>query len=271
MFQMMKWSPLSAQSTEAKEIGVVKIELQEMRSELGSLKQLMTNLSDIVRVQLSSPALPAPTQPIPKEFGLSEAIKEVGPSGPVVEESGPSGPIIEEVIRPPKPSEEEVRPSGQSVEEPMPSGPLESMAELAGSQAPVEVAAVPPEPPVPSSLQTPAPSSPPTSFSAPPAPVPSKKPLPKHISSPTPFPTTSSSSPTSSPAIPPSPTFEAPPASSLVGPSSAGPSSAGPSAPPPPTSFSSLHPPTPPSFITIILEGSSVQGHIIQDIKDEFE
>ncbi|MQL96123.1 hypothetical protein Taro_028791 [Colocasia esculenta] len=261
---------LQFESTEAKEIGAVKVELQKMRSELGSMKQLMTNLSDFVRMQLSSPVPPAPTQPVLKESGPSEVIKEVGPSGPVVEESGPSGPIAEEVTRPPGPSEEEVRPSGQSVEDPVPSGPLESMAEPAGSQAPVEVLVVPPEPPVPSSLQTPPPSSPPTSFSAPPAPEPSKKPLPKHISSPTHFPTTSSSSPTSSPAIPPPPTFEAPPASSSVGPSSTGPST-GPSAPPPPTSFSSLHPPTPPSFITIISEGARVQGHIIQDIEDEFE
>ncbi|MQM09662.1 hypothetical protein Taro_042539 [Colocasia esculenta] len=270
-----------SQSTEAKEIRGVKIELQEMRSELSSLKQLMANLSDFVRVQLSSPTPPAPTQPVLKESGPSEAIKEVGPSGPGVEESGPSGPVVkesgpswpiaEEVIRPPGPSEEEVKSSGQSVEEPVPSGPceaevvgpVESVAEPAGSQAPVEVAAVPPEPPVPSSPQTPAPSSPPTSLSAPLAPEPSKKPLPKHISLPTPFPATSSSSPTSSPAIPP-PTFEAPPASSLAGPSSTGPSSAGPSAPPSPTSFSSLHPPTPPSFITIIPEGVRVQGHSLK-------
>ncbi|MQL91104.1 hypothetical protein Taro_023711 [Colocasia esculenta] len=58
-------------STEAKEIGAVKVELHKMRSELGSMKQLMTNISDF-------------------------AIKEVRPSGPVVKESGPSGPIAEE-------------------------------------------------------------------------------------------------------------------------------------------------------------------------------
>ncbi|MQM20616.1 hypothetical protein Taro_053640, partial [Colocasia esculenta] len=215
-----------SQSTEAKEIGAVKTELQEMRSELSSLKQLVSDLSDFVRVQLSVPAPPAHTQPIL---------------------SGPSGPY-------------EVEDVGTR-----PSGPVESVAEPTGSQASVEVSAVPPEPSVPSNLKTPAPSSLPTSVTAPPAPEPSKKPLPKHNPSPTPFPATSSSSPTSSTAIPP-PIFEEPPASS-----SAGPSSAGPSAPPPPTSFTSLHPPTPPSFITIIPKSASVQGHVIQDIKDEFK
>ncbi|MQM22795.1 hypothetical protein Taro_055853 [Colocasia esculenta] len=180
-----------SKSTEIKEIGAVKTELQEIRSELGSLKQLVPNLSEFVRVQLFVPAPPTPTQSVPKE-------------------------------------------------------------------------------------ETPTPTSPPTSFSAPPAPEPSKKPIPKHISSPTLFPATSSSSPISSTTIPPPPTFEEAPTSSSAGPSSAGPSSAGPStarpsAPPPPTSFSSLHPPTPPTFITIIPEGAHVQGHIIQNIKDEFE
>ncbi|MQL95955.1 hypothetical protein Taro_028626 [Colocasia esculenta] len=254
----------SAPSTKAKDIGAVKVELQEMRSELGSLKQLVSSLSDFMRVQLSSPAPPTPTQAIPEE-------PVVGPSRQIAEESG----SIAEEVRPPEPSVvEEVRPSGPCVVEDVgirPSWPVESVAEPIGSQAFVEVAAVPPEPSVPSNHQTPAPSSPPTSSSAPPAPEPSKKPHPKHIFSPTPFPATSSSSPIFSTAIPPPPTFEEPPASSSAGPSSAGPSSARPSAPPPPTSFSSLHPPTPPSFITIIPEGARVQGHIIQDIKDEFE
>ncbi|MQL70889.1 hypothetical protein Taro_003193 [Colocasia esculenta] len=131
-----------------------------------------------------------------------------------------------------------------------------------------------PAPPAPtqSMPETPAPSSPPTSFTAPPAPETFKKPLPKHISSPTPFPAASSSSHVSSSSIPPT-TFEAPPASSsYAGPSSAGPSSAEPSSQPTPTStFGSLHPPTPPSFITIIPEAASVIPHSVHDIKDEFE
>ncbi|MQM13810.1 hypothetical protein Taro_046736 [Colocasia esculenta] len=182
-----------------------------------------------------------------------EDMEPIISSGGKRKESGPSGPFEVEDVG--------TRPSGLA----------ESVAEPVRSQAPIEVAAVPPEPAVPSNLQTLAPSSLPTSFSAPPAPEPSKKSLPKHISSPTPFPATSSSSPISSTAIPPPPTFEEPPASSSAGPSSAGPSAARPSAPPPPTSFSSLHPPTPPSFITIIPEGARVPGHIIQDIKEEFE
>ncbi|MQL71349.1 hypothetical protein Taro_003673 [Colocasia esculenta] len=166
-----------SQSTKAKEIEAVRIELQEMITELGSLKQLVSNLSEFVRAQLSILSPPSPTQSVPGE-------------------SGPSGPF-------------EVEDVGTR-----PSGPVESVVEPVRSQAPVEVAAVPPEPAVPSNLQTPAPSSPPTSFSAPPAPEPSKKPLPKHISTPTPFPSTSSSSPISSTAIPPPPSFEEPPASS---------------------------------------------------------
>ncbi|MQM20360.1 hypothetical protein Taro_053378, partial [Colocasia esculenta] len=64
----------------------------------------------------------------------------------------------------------------------------------------------------------------------------------------------------------------APPASSSsAGPSSSGPSSSAPSTLPSPTTFSSLQPPTPPSFITIIPEGACIQGHTIEDIKDDFK
>ncbi|MQM00258.1 hypothetical protein Taro_032991, partial [Colocasia esculenta] len=268
----------AVESTEAKEIEEVKVELQKMRSELGSMKQLMTSLSDFVRVQLSSLAPPAPTQQVSEE-------PAVGPSRPVVVESGPSGSIAEEDIRPPGPSEEESRPLRPTVQElgpprpsmeesgatepsageSGPSGQVKSKVEQVRIQEPVEVAAVPPEPPIPSSLQTLAPSSPPSSSTAPLESKTLKQPLPKHISSPTPFPTTSSS-PISSTAIPPPPTFEKPPASS-----SASPSSTEPSIPPPTTSSSSFYPPTPPSFITIIPEGARIQCHIIQDIKDEFE
>ncbi|MQM06132.1 hypothetical protein Taro_038952 [Colocasia esculenta] len=232
-----------SQSTEAKEIGAVKVELQEMKGELGSLKQLVSDLSNFVREQLSTPTPPAHTQPTVKEVGPSGPIAEGGvrPPGTSVEESGQSGPCEAEVV-------------GAG-----PSGPVESEAEPAGSQAPVEVVVVPPEPSISAHLQTPAPSSPPASFSAPPAPEPSKKPLPKHFSSSAPFPATSSSSPTSSSVIPPPPTFVEPPTSS----------SAGPSAPPPPTSFSSLHPPTPPPFISIIPKGARVQGHLGDSDEEE--
>ncbi|MQL71214.1 hypothetical protein Taro_003533 [Colocasia esculenta] len=246
-----------SQSTGAKEIGVVKTKLQEMRNKLGSLKQIVTDLSDFVRVHLSAPAPPAPTQFVPQvSSGPSGSVEPVaGPSGPFVEESGPPGPSAEEV----GPSGPFVKESGPCVGEDLsvgpsgPSKPVESVAEPTGPQGSVE--------------ETPAPSSPPTSFTTPPAPKTFKKPLPKHISSPTPFPAASSSSPISSSSIPPT-TSEAPPASS----SSAGPSSARPSSQPSPTSsFGSLHPPTPPSFITIIPEAASVIPHSVYDIKDEFE
>ncbi|MQL97196.1 hypothetical protein Taro_029881 [Colocasia esculenta] len=174
------------------------------------------------------------------------------PQGPSREESGPSGPsVVEEVGAGPSEPQKQV----------------ESVVGPTGPQVIVEEAAVPPGPSDPPSLQTPAPSSPPTSFTAPPAPEPSKKPLHKPISSPTPFPAASSSSPIPSSSIPP-PTSKALPASS----SSVGPSSAGPSTLPPPTSsFASLHPPTPPSFITLIPEVASIIRHTVQDIKDEFE
>ncbi|MQL88568.1 hypothetical protein Taro_021137 [Colocasia esculenta] len=274
-----------SQSTQAKDIGVVKSELHDMRSELGSLKNLVTDLAQFVREHLSAQAPHIPSESVPEDAaGPSEppqsdqpdqsvsaepvvgpSVEEYGPSGPSVEESGPSGSSVEES-----------GPSGPSVVEDVeaePSGPSKQMESVVGPSGPqviVEEATVPPGPSDHPVLQTPAPSTPPTSFTAPPAPEPSKKTLPKHISSPTPFPAESSSSPTPSSSIPP-PTSKAPPASSS-GSSSAGPSSAGPSTQPPPTSsFSSLHPPTPPSFITLIPEGASIIRHIVQDIKDEFE
>ncbi|MQL83217.1 hypothetical protein Taro_015705 [Colocasia esculenta] len=194
-----------SQRTGTKEIGAVKSELQEMRSELGTLKKLVTNLSDCESVHLSAPAPPAPTQSMPKE---------VGPSGPTFAESSPLGPSLEE--------------SGPS----RPSMQMESVAEPTGPQVSVEEAVVPLGPSESPNHHTPAPSSPPTSFTAPPAPKIFKKPLPKHISSRTPF----------------------PPASSQ---------------PRPTSTFGSLHPPTPPSFITIIPKAASVISHSVHDIKDE--
>ncbi|MQM02748.1 hypothetical protein Taro_035519 [Colocasia esculenta] len=236
-----------SQSTGAKEIAMVNAMLQGMRSELGSQKQSVTELSD-----------------------LEEPV------------GGPSGLIDEEVIRPPGPTVEESGPPGSSVEDSGPSGPVIAdvgsgpsgpvQAEQVRIEDPVEVVVVPPEPPISSPLKTPAPPSPPSSSTAPPAPETFKQPIPKHISSPIPFSATSSSSPISSTSIPPPPIFEEPPASSSsAGPSSVGPSSSGPSTLPPPTTFSTLHPPTPPSFITLIPESAHVPGVVIEDIKDEFE
>ncbi|MQM13838.1 hypothetical protein Taro_046767, partial [Colocasia esculenta] len=176
-------SIFSSQSTGVKEIGAVKAELQGMNSELGSLKKLVSYLSDFVRAQLSTPTPPAPTQPV-----LAEP--DVGPSGPVFTESRPLGPVAEEVIRPTGLVEEKSGPQG-------PSGLVESEAQQSRTQEPVEAVVVPPEPPASSPLQTPSPPSPPSSSTAPPAPETFKQPLPKHTSS-----TTSSTS------IPPPPIFE---------------------------------------------------------------
>ncbi|MQM15603.1 hypothetical protein Taro_048550 [Colocasia esculenta] len=256
-----------SQSTGAKDIGAVKSELQVMRSELGSLKKLVTDLSDFVRVHLTAPAPPAPTQSMPEEVGPSEpSLKVLGPSGPSAEEVGPSEPSLK-VLGPSGPYVVEDISTGPSG----PFKPVELVAGPTGPQGSVEEAIVPPRPSESPNLQTPAPSSPPTSFTTPPAPETFKKPLPKHISSPTPFPTATSSSPPPSSSIP-HPTSEAPLASSSsIGPSSAGPSSVGLSTQPPPTSsFGSFHLPTPPSFITIIHKVASVIPHSVHDIKDEF-
>ncbi|MQL98888.1 hypothetical protein Taro_031601, partial [Colocasia esculenta] len=195
-------------------------------------------------------------------------VEDSGPSGPkVVEESSQDQPA-QDACGPPGPSVEQAGPPGPVVDASGPSGPVESQDEHRRVEAPVEEV-MPPEPPT-SPLQTLATPSPPSSTTAPPAPATFKQPLPKNIFSPTPFPTTTSYSPVSSTFIPPPPS-EAPPTSSSAGASSSGPSSAGPSVPPPSTSYSFLHPPTPPSFVTIILEGAQLEGPFIQNIKDEFE
>ncbi|MQL99052.1 hypothetical protein Taro_031766 [Colocasia esculenta] len=228
-------STFVSQSTGAKQIGAMKAELQ-------SLKEEEVRPSGPVGAEDAGPSRPKVVEGQP-------APAASGPSGPSVEQPGPPGSVVDEQ-------------SG-------PSGPVESQDEQGRVEAPVEEV-VPPEPPS-SPLQTPAPPSPPSSTIAPLAPATFKQPLPKHISSPTPFPTTTSSSPASSTFIL-SPPSEAPPASSSsTRASSSGPSSSGPSIPPPTTAYSFLHPPTPPSFITIILEGAQLEGSFIQDIKDEFE
>ncbi|MQL89131.1 hypothetical protein Taro_021709 [Colocasia esculenta] len=165
------WSQLLApevESTGAKEIGAVKTELQEMKFELGSLKKLVTDLSDFVRVQLSAPAPPAPTQSMPEEVGPSgPSIAESGTPEPSLEESGPLGPCVVEDIS--------ARPSEPSVQ-------MESVEGPTGPQVSVEEAVVPPGPSESPNLKTPAPSSPPTSLTARLAPITFKKSLPKHIS-----------------------------------------------------------------------------------------
>ncbi|MQL72589.1 hypothetical protein Taro_004943 [Colocasia esculenta] len=63
-FQSDVTSIFLSQSTEAKDIGAIKSELQGMRSELGILKKLVTVLSDFVRVHLTAQAPPVPTQSV---------------------------------------------------------------------------------------------------------------------------------------------------------------------------------------------------------------
>ncbi|MQL84533.1 hypothetical protein Taro_017041, partial [Colocasia esculenta] len=83
-----------SQSTRAKLIGVMKAELQGLKGELGSIKQLVEDLSVFVREHLPISAPPAPTHAVPESLG-------------------PSGPVSVEEVRPPGPrNEEEVRPSG---------------------------------------------------------------------------------------------------------------------------------------------------------------
>ncbi|MQM21055.1 hypothetical protein Taro_054086 [Colocasia esculenta] len=259
-------------SSAVKELSMVKAALRWMKTELGSMKTLVTDLSDVVRAHLASIAPRAPTHAVPKSSRPSGlvSVEKVRPPGPRNEEEiQPSGTSnAEEEVWPigvedSGPSWPKAGPPGPVVDESGSSGPVESQDEHGRVEAPIEEA-VPPEPPT-SPLQTPAPPSPPSSTTSPPAPATFKQPLPKNISSPTPFPTTTSSSPISSTFIPP------PPSDSLVGASSYGPSSARPSIPPPSTSYSFLHPPTPPSFVTIIPEGAQLEGPFIQGIKDEFE
>ncbi|MQM08952.1 hypothetical protein Taro_041810 [Colocasia esculenta] len=67
-------------STGVKELAMVKAVLQGMRNELGSMKELVSNLSDLVRVQLSTPAPPAPT-PIAPEVPGPRSIRATGAIG----------------------------------------------------------------------------------------------------------------------------------------------------------------------------------------------
>ncbi|MQM12253.1 hypothetical protein Taro_045169 [Colocasia esculenta] len=222
---------------------------------------------------------------------VSEFLKAVGPKDPTPQEcepswqsegnAGPSGPIdIDLVELPSRPSvDAPARPSGPSPIEDFdisqgsgPSGPGEEILIPVESVAERAEQAVAPEPPASSTLPTPAPPSPPSSSTAPPAPTTFKRPRQRSVSSPQPFPSQFSSSPVSSTIVPSPPSSpQLPPASSSAGPSSSGPSSSGPSALPTITPASIYNPPTPPSFITIILEGAQLTQVEIQDIKDEFE
>ncbi|MQL70070.1 hypothetical protein Taro_002365 [Colocasia esculenta] len=207
---------------------------------------------------------------------VSEAV--LRPSGPVIaeEDSVPVQVQTQQQVEEPRPSDENAGPSGQNLEEVshvaismadgVPSedqGPVvqaEGLSSLEISAAVGEAQAVVPEP---STLPTPAPPSPPTSSTARPAPPVPKKPRSRQISSPTPI--TSSTTPL------PSSTVEVLPGSSLAGAFSSGPSSSRPNDPSTITPDSLIHPPVPPSFITLIPEGAQLTQPEIHGIKDEFE
>ncbi|MQM17437.1 hypothetical protein Taro_050409, partial [Colocasia esculenta] len=103
-----------SQSTGAKQVGALKAELQSLKGELGSIKQLVQGLSIFVRAHLPIPAPPAPT-PAGSLGPSGPSVEDVRPLGPVdAEHSGPSGPRVEEeaVVGPSGPKiGEESRPS----------------------------------------------------------------------------------------------------------------------------------------------------------------
>ncbi|MQL97027.1 hypothetical protein Taro_029710 [Colocasia esculenta] len=262
-------SPFESQASTSKEISQIRNAMKWFNKEMGSMKSMLAEILKAVGAQAPPPPAPPADQNLDADTsrpsGLSVPVS--GPSGPApaaaaeaeVNEQEPSGPA-KHVEGPPGPAE---KVSG-------PSGPLESDH----VQTVVEEEVLAPKPPAPSfSSQTPVPPSPPSASTAPPAPQTFKKPQPRPISSPTPFPSQSTFSPVSSTHIPPPPSIlEVPPASSSAGASSSGPSSlAGPSPHTSSSPSSLLHPHPPPSFITIIPEGTQIDGPYMSPIKDKFE
>ncbi|MQL98490.1 hypothetical protein Taro_031204 [Colocasia esculenta] len=229
---------------------------------------------------------------------LSEVLKALGPKDPTPQEREPSGPsevnagpsgqvsidLVEQpsgpsVVAPAGPSgpSAEVQPSEKVPSENsilcQESGPEKESLNPVDPVAEQEDQAVALEPPASSSLTTPAASSPPSSSTAPPAPTTFKRPHSRSVSSPHPFSSQLASTPVSSTIVPPPPSAppQLPPASSSARPSSSSPSTSEPFVVPTVTLDSIFNPPTPPSFITIIPEGSQLTQIEIQDIKDEFE
>ncbi|MQM16944.1 hypothetical protein Taro_049906 [Colocasia esculenta] len=250
-----------SQASVTKEISQVRNAMKWFNKEMGSMKSMLSEVLKIVGAQAPPPPPPdaqRSEEDIPGPSGPDEQVS--GPSGQEeISGSGPSGPV-EQVEGPSEPAEKVSGPSG-----PLESESVQHIAE--------ETEAVAPEPPAPSSTQTPVPPSPLSSSTAPLAPQTFKKPQPRTISSPTPFPSQSTSSPASStPIPPPPPVFEVPPDSSSAGASSSSsPPSSGPSDIPPTTSHSLLHPSPPPSFITIMPEDAQLESPYLGKIKDEFE
>ncbi|MQL85118.1 hypothetical protein Taro_017637 [Colocasia esculenta] len=243
-----------SQTSAANEIGTLSSEVHSLRDDFKMFKQLcrwMKGEFDNVKKLISSreqsssaPPIPPPTDPV-SSSGPSQARQQEEEAGP----SGPSGPV--KVV----------------------SGPIGSVVSE-NVHSSVEELAVAPEAPEPSSLATPAPSSPPSSSTVPPAPPTFKQPVPRTISSPAPFPSEPQLSPimptTISTSVSPSPPAIDPPVSSLAGASSSsGPSSAEASTILSPKSF--LHPPTPPTSVTITPTNPQHASIFQNKFEDELE
>ncbi|MQL87503.1 hypothetical protein Taro_020039 [Colocasia esculenta] len=255
-----------SQASSSKEISSIKNAMKWFNNEMGSMKTMLSEILKVVGAQVTPH--PPPATQVPESGPSGSSVPVSGPAAAAataeaeVNEQGSSGPA-EQDKGSPRPAEKVSGPSG-----PLEFEPVQNLA---------EEAVLVPEPPTPTSSQTPVPPSPPSSSTAPPAPQTFKKPQPRPISSPTPFPSQSTSSPASSPVsstivspLPSSPP-ELPPASSFARPSSSGPSTSDTFTLPTLTLDSIFNPPTPPSFITIIPEGAQLTHVEIQDIKDEFE
>ncbi|MQL96594.1 hypothetical protein Taro_029281 [Colocasia esculenta] len=268
------------QESISNDVSQVKNSLKWFNKEVSSMKATLSEILKAVSspssgTQNVSEAILRPSGPVIAEEGSVpvqvQTQQQAGEPGPSDESAGPSLSVEASV----QPTVEE-RPSGQNLEEEplvavsmadgVPSedqGPAvqaKGLSSLEFSAAVGEAQAVVSEP---STLPTPAPPSPPTSSTAPPAPPVLKRPRSRQISSSTPF--TSSTTPL------PSSTVEVLPRSSLDGASSSGPSSSRPSDPSTITPDSLIHPPAPPSFITLIPEGAHLTQPEIHGIKDEFE
>ncbi|MQL78709.1 hypothetical protein Taro_011146 [Colocasia esculenta] len=245
-----------SQASATREISNIRNAMKWFNQEMGSMKNLLGEILKVVGAQISPH--PPPAAQVPESGPSGPSAQEAGPTGPeatatpaeaAVNVQGPSGPA-DQVEGPPGPSEQRLRPSG--------------LVECESVQEETEEESLATKPPAPSSpSHTPIPPTPPSAPTAPPTPQTFKKPQSRPISSPTPFPPHSTSSP--------SPIFEAPLASSVGASSSSSGPSLGPVDDLPTTSHSFLHPPHPPSFITIIPERAQLNSPFMEKIKDEFE
>ncbi|MQL83220.1 hypothetical protein Taro_015706 [Colocasia esculenta] len=169
-------------------------------------QESIATLGDLVTAQSSNaPPTRSPTEPVRNSEPSEAKQQDAGPLGIIYEEpTGPYEPqVVDEVATAVQDHDEAVKavPPGPSEDVVRPTAPVVSEGVILIVEEPV----VAPEAPDPSSLVTLAPPSPPSSSTAPPAPIPFKRPTARSISSPTPFPSQSTSSPAISTSIPPPP------------------------------------------------------------------